>query len=138
MLVRETPPYAGPVAAIDEGLRSLDPDPLAYVLVLAVDLPNASDAITVLRSWMAEHESLPDGVIAVDSDGRDQFLLGFYSVSALTHRLSTMTIEHASMKSLVSELRLQRVMVPSGSTDDIDTWPDAARLGVTWEDSEDD
>jgi molybdopterin-guanine dinucleotide biosynthesis protein A len=131
-LLREIPAFSGPVAAIAAGLRSLGPDHLSRVLILACDMPDASTAVSVLRGWMAEHESSGvDGVIAVDDDGQDQFLLGIYSTEAILRRLSTMVVENASMKELIAGLQLHRVNVPHGATNDVDTWQDAAALGVT-------
>jgi hypothetical protein len=37
---------------------------------------------------------------------------------------------HGSVFALLASLDVQAVVVPAGSTDDVDTWDDAAALGV--------
>jgi molybdopterin-guanine dinucleotide biosynthesis protein A len=76
----------------------------------------------------------PDGVVAVSEDGRRQPLVGFYSTAALQRSVaeleSTGRLVNGSVRALLASLDVQLVAVPAGSTADVDTWDDAAALGV--------
>ncbi|WP_267277854.1 molybdenum cofactor guanylyltransferase [Arthrobacter sp. CDRTa11] len=130
---REDPPFAGPAAAVAAGLAAL-----AYAgalkpftLVLACDMPRAGTAVQALRDGIRDGA---EGVMAVDQDGRRQPLLGFYSTAALQRSVQDLASRGAlingSVMALLASLDVQLVTVPAGSTDDVDTWDDAAALGV--------
>jgi molybdopterin-guanine dinucleotide biosynthesis protein A len=122
--VREHPPFAGPVAAIAAGLRALPGDSDA-VLVIACDMPGVAAALPVLIEAFAR-----DGVIAVDRGRRQQLAIVVHPV-ALTAAIDRLpSVVDASMRALLGTLDLVEVVVPEGSTDDIDTWDDAARFGI--------
>jgi len=136
---REDPPFAGPAAAIAAGLdalRSARPaqgaGPADMVLVLACDMPRVGDAVRALR------EALPgpgaDGVMASSADSRLQPLAGFYGTAVLERAVQDAAarnaLVHGSVFALLASLDVQAVAVPAGSTDDVDTWDDAAALGV--------
>ena len=122
--VREEPAFAGPVAAIAAGLRAL-PGDADVVLVIACDMPGVASALPVLLGAFTG-----DGVIAVDR-GQRQLLTIAVSPSALEAALERLpTHVDASMRALLGSLDLVEVTVPEGSTDDIDTWDDAARFGA--------
>jgi molybdopterin-guanine dinucleotide biosynthesis protein A len=130
---REDPPFAGPAAAIAAGLAALrGADPADMVLVLACDMPRVGDAVRALL------DALPgagaDGVMAASADGRRQPLAGFYSTAALELAVQDAAarnaLVHGSVFALLASLDVQAVVVPTGSTDDVDTWDDAAALGV--------
>src|SRR5699024_5780564 len=100
---REDPPYSGPAAAIAAGVECIASQNLraAHVLMRAVDLPFASRAVQQLMG-MPVHA---DGVIAVDTDGRHQYLLSKVRrdrlQSALAQRSSW---SDASVRRLMSTL----------------------------------
>ncbi|MDP9696583.1 UNVERIFIED_ORG: molybdopterin-guanine dinucleotide biosynthesis protein A [Arthrobacter globiformis] len=130
---REDPPFAGPAAAIAAGLAALQgADPAGMVLVLACDMPRVGGAVRALL------EALPgagaDGVMAASADGRLQPLAGFYGTAALERAVQAAAarnaLVHGSVFALLASLDVQAVVVPAGSTDDVDTWDDAAALGV--------
>ena len=122
--IREEPAFAGPVAAIAAGLRALPIDSDA-VLVLACDMPGISSALPSLLAPFAA-----DGAIAVDR-GRRQQLAVLVRTHALVAALAGLpTVVDASMRDVLAGLDLAEVPVPDGSTDDVDTWDDAARLGA--------
>ena len=130
---REDPPFAGPAAAVAAGLDALRAAGRAdLVLVLACDMPRAGDAVRALR------EALPgtgaDGVMASSADGRLQPLAGFYGTAVLERAVQDAAarnaLAHGSVFALLASLDVQAVAVPAGSTDDVDTWDDAAALGV--------
>ncbi|GAC57586.1 putative molybdenum cofactor biosynthesis protein [Gordonia hirsuta DSM 44140 = NBRC 16056] len=85
---REDPPYAGPVAAIAAGTAALSATVPAKpgerpVVVLASDLPEVTGA--QVRALLAElHRTGAPAVLAVDDDGRRQYLLGAWRRDALT------------------------------------------------------
>jgi len=74
------------------------------------------------------------GAMAVSADGRQQPLLGIYRTDALAVEIASAadsgTLTNASVFRLLARLNLLAVPVPVGSTDDVDTWEDAAALGV--------
>lgn len=122
--VREDPPFAGPVAAIDAGVRAL-PGGADGVIVIACDMPGVGAALPVL---LAAFEG--DGAIAVDR-GHRQHLAIAVEPRALRAAIGSLpSVYDASMRALLGNLDLVEVVVPEGSTDDIDTWDDAARFGA--------
>ncbi|WP_284752398.1 NTP transferase domain-containing protein [Arthrobacter sp. efr-133-R2A-120] len=141
LIAREDPPFAGPAAAIAAGLAVLEgqdgdsPSPKCapWVLVLACDMPLAAAAVPVLLQELAAHPEA-DGAMSVSADGRKQPLLGIYQVSALRREVQAAAeqggLVNAAVFRLLARLDLLAVPVPAGSTDDVDTWDDAAALGV--------
>lgn len=136
---REDPPFAGPAAAIAAGLEALrGAGPAGMVLVLACDMPRAAGAVRALREALAgagsEGGAGADGVIASSADGRLQPLAGFYGTAVLGRAVQDAAargaLVHGSVFALLANLDVQAVAVPAGSTDDVDTWDDAAALGV--------
>jgi len=157
---REDPPFAGPAAAIAAGLARLgSPDrapgsqPVAhpgvpaeqpgadadaYVLVLACDMPRAAEAVgailEALQGGKGRDGAGKDGAMAVSGDGRRQPLAAFYRTAALQRAVADAAarnaLNHGSVFALLASLDVQAVTVPAGSTDDVDTWDDAAILGV--------
>jgi molybdopterin-guanine dinucleotide biosynthesis protein A len=130
---RETPVFGGPAAGLAAGLAALAaaiPTPSEFVLVLACDMPGVATAVPVL---LAAAGSARDGAIAVDSVGSTQYLAGVYRTASLDSAvlLHKSELTNLSMRALLRELELAPTAVPTGSTDDIDTWSDAARYGIT-------
>ena len=131
LVTRESPAFGGPAAAIAAGLEALSMDPPAdFVLVLACDVPHSATAVSTLLARLTDGTH---GVIAVDSEGRRQPLLGVYRAEALASavRERGSDIQNLSVRALLSALDLADVPVPPGSTDDIDTWTDAAGFGIS-------
>ncbi len=140
---REEPPFSGPAAAIGAGLQALK-DTLGVrprlTLVLACDMPGAGHAVATLREALRAGgpAARPDGAVAVSADGRRQPLAGFYGTSVLERAVTELAARGAlingSVRALLASLDLQPVAVPAGSTADVDTWDDAAALGVAGRD----
>ena len=131
---REEPPFAGPAAAIAAGLAALVEPPGArppFTLLLACDMPNVGQAVDALRRWPLRSRRRR---MAVSPDGRRQPLVGFYSTAALQRSVQDLisrgALMNGSVSALLARLDVQLVTVPAGSTDDVDTWDDAAALGV--------
>ena len=131
---REDPPGAGPVAALDAGLRHTTAD---VVVVLSADLPFLEVA-TVRRLLTALRSGDAEGVLLTDADGRDQPLVAAYRASALRRELTALTsaasisgsaagggLTGLPLRRLTAALDLTRVPDPVASFD-CDTWDDLA------------
>lgn len=122
-------------------------EPAAYTLILACDMPHAARAVQALLEALprgAGNQAVVkeqavvregnDGVMAASADGRRQPLAGFYRTAALRDAIDDASarnaLNHGSVFALLARLDVQAVTVPAGSTDDVDTWDDAAALGV--------
>ncbi|MEV6541085.1 NTP transferase domain-containing protein [Streptomyces sp. NPDC051665] len=131
---REDPPGAGPVAALDAGLRHTTAD---VVVVLSADLPFL-EVSTVRRLLTALGTTGAEGVLLTDADGRDQPLVAAYRASALRRELAALTaaasingsaagggLTGLPLRRLTGALELTRVPDPVASFD-CDTWDDLA------------
>jgi molybdopterin-guanine dinucleotide biosynthesis protein A len=158
---REEPPFAGPAAAIAAGLAALEahhkavndaagggaagdaegrtaagrpPGMPALTLVLACDMPRIAAAVNAMREELTTGTD-GEGVFAVSADGRRQPLAGFYGTAALQRSVAEAArrgaLANASVFALLASLDVRGIRVPPGSTDDVDTWDDAAALGVS-------
>lgn len=135
LVCREEPAFAGPAAAIAAGLGALAEAGATapYTLVLACDMPLVSEAIPVLRAALLASPGTP-GVMACGPDGRVQPLAGFYSTGGLRKAAEELgargALVNGSVRALLASLDVQLVTVPAGATADVDTWDDAAALGI--------
>jgi molybdopterin-guanine dinucleotide biosynthesis protein A len=141
IVVREDPPFGGPVAALAAGLAALateaavtdaaapaaPPEPAPDVLVLACDMPAASVAVDRLLAGRRAGPSA-DGVCLVDASGREQWLAAIYSREGLARAFEALGHDAggAAMRRLAASLDLT-VLADGGSTQDIDTWSDLER-----------
>lgn len=133
----EEPRFAGPAAGIAAGLGRLVDDqelPADYTFVLACDMPRAESAVAALHTALGQ-PCASDGLIASGRDDHLQPLAAVYETGAL----SAVVAEHRgdasliglSVFRLIAGLSLTPVIVPDGSTDDVDTWQDAEKFGIT-------
>ncbi|MEU6573227.1 NTP transferase domain-containing protein [Streptomyces sp. NPDC046805] len=123
---REDPPGAGPVAALDAGLRHTTAE---YAVVLSADLPFL-DRTTVERLLTALDTTGAEGVLLSDPDGRDQPLVAAYRTTALRRELAALAQEHGGLtglplRRLTGALGLTRLPDALASFD-CDTWDDIA------------
>ena len=132
---REDPPGGGPLAALDAGLRHTTAE---YVVVLSADLPFLHEG-TVRRLLQAlgthadpghpadtEGEaSGPDGVLLVDSGGKDQPLVAAYRARALRRELDSLAAAASISGSSASGA------TAGGSVASDSTAPGAAASGST-------
>jgi molybdopterin-guanine dinucleotide biosynthesis protein A len=137
LLSREDPPFGGPAAGIAAGVATLtqaDPAPSDFVLVLACDMPEIDTATTTLLARVTSGSTVGDGLISLDQNERLQPLAALYDRAALSAALAEHeragTLDGLSAFRLISGMKLTPVAVPPGSTDDVDTWEDAARFGI--------
>ncbi|WP_309073676.1 NTP transferase domain-containing protein [Paenarthrobacter sp.] len=135
---REEPAFAGPAAAIAAGMAALKENSPStpWTLVLACDMPHASRGVGLLWTAIASSPDV-EGAMAVSPDGRKQPLLGAYSTAALEREVAVASegtgLTNSSVFRLLARLNVLDVDVPAGSTDDVDTWEDAAALGIDYE-----
>jgi molybdopterin-guanine dinucleotide biosynthesis protein A len=116
---RESPPGGGPVAGLAAGVGALRSDGAEWVVVIAGDQPFAASAVPEL---LAARTAEVAAVVGVDTDGRDQPLLGAYRISALSRLLGagSESLAGRSVRSLVEQLTVRRVALPARSTLDVD------------------
>lgn len=145
LATREDPPYSGPASAIAAGMAALADErtgrPSPRTLILACDMPRSAVAVGALRQNLdfsaagSNPDSASDGVMAVTPEGRKQPLAGLYRTDSLRRAVEEARLlgrlRDASVFSLLARLDVRLVTVPAGSTDDVDTWDDAAALGVS-------
>ncbi|WP_061962406.1 molybdenum cofactor guanylyltransferase [Demequina flava] len=131
-VVREDPPFSGPVAAIAAGMDALAADSDA-VLVLACDMPYAAQAVPdLIASLSAPYGDSPDGAWAVDREGHTQPLLAVYRTASLRRAIESLdTVVGASMRRLVADLVMTRVPIERAARD-ADTWNDVHSLRKEW------
>lgn len=149
----EDPPFGGPVAGIAAGLVALaardehpgdtEPtnhtdstnhtgtradSPADWILLLACDLPWATDAAPLLIEAACDPDLPPtiDGIHLVDETGHAQWLVAIYrrrGLAASVARLGT-AVRDASMHALLGGLGLRGLPDPAGTGRDVDTWQD--------------
>ncbi|GAB3804207.1 NTP transferase domain-containing protein [Humibacter antri] len=120
-VVREHPPFGGPVAALAAALHALPEPPPAETWLLACDLPRADTIVAILRS---EPLTDADGVILADADGREQWLAGRYRTQSLRTAIAALPEPAgASVRLMLSGRRVRVVPDRVGASVDLDTWP---------------
>ncbi len=129
------PPFGGPAAGVAAGaalLASADPQSSDYTTVLACDMPRAAALVEHLLKALPSHPQT-DGVIAVDGE-RVQPLAAVYRTGALSAAITAADWvaegKGPSMSQIIAGLDLAMVIVAPGSSDDVDTWQDAAGFGI--------
>ncbi|WP_437582609.1 molybdenum cofactor guanylyltransferase [Paramicrobacterium sp. CJ85] len=139
-VVREDPPFSGPVAGIAAALSALQQtgeaphDDASETWLLACDLPRASSIVAQLAD--APIPADRDGIALVDAAGREQWLAGRYRVRALRAAVSALpSVTDASMRRLLSGIRLHLIADRDGASVDLDTWNDIDHYRSNREDS---
>lgn len=136
-LVREDPPYSGPAAAIRAGLSFMDgaegrdsaPDAArrTWVFVAAADMPHPGPGLAALRRAVLAHDCEETAFIGVE-DGRWQPLMSVLRLDRAREAFTEPAESHSVMSRL-ERLSPVDVELPTGSSQDIDTWDDAVSLG---------
>lgn len=128
---REDPPFGGPVAGIDAGLRALaDERPAPWVVVLAVDVPHAAAAVPRLVDALESLGPASDGAWLVREE-HPQWLVGGYRRDALQAALDAVrdtSVHGVPVKRLVADLACVGVPDAAGWSDDVDTWEDVRAM----------
>jgi molybdopterin-guanine dinucleotide biosynthesis protein A len=119
--VCEDPPGGGPVAALAAALPAVR---APVVVLLAADLPFVTrELVELLVAGAAAGQA--DGVMAVDGDGRDQFLLAAFDTAALRAGVAALgDPDGASLRRLVGALTVARLPADPDAVFDCDTWAD--------------
>ncbi len=129
ILTRENPPFAGPAAALAAGasqlasLSSIAP----WTIILSVDMPYISQAIGTLVEAAANADAETLGFMGV-TDGITQPLVGIYRTEHFVQALNT-DMTDCSVRFALRPLSPATVVLPAGSTDDVDTWDAAHATG---------
>ena len=117
VLVREEPRFAGPAAAIGAAMAEVR---APYVFLAGCDHPYLADAVDLLLD-----EASGDGVIAVDADGRRQYLMSVLDAAALRASIAAQaTLVDLAVRALLGPLELMEIPIPPRAALDIDTWHD--------------
>jgi len=136
---REEPEFAGPAAAIATGLDVLGRAGAGapHTLVLACDMPLVSGAVRALLDELSTGKRSGSYMACTEDEhgaGRMQPLAGLYSTGMLKKSALEMAtngrLVNGSVRSLLASLDVQLVAVPATYTADVDTWDDAAALGI--------
>ncbi len=126
LVVREDPPLSGPAAAVAAGLAAVPAD-ADRVLLLAVDVVGLPAVVPLLLAA----DPGPDGVVAVDPGGREQWLLALVRRPALQAAAAALgDPAGTSLRALLGGLRLARLPLPPGLHADVDTVDDARAAGA--------
>lgn len=117
-------PAAGLLAGFDRFLRTPD-----LVVVLAVDMPRVTPGTIARLTWSVA-DSIVDGALLVDAEGRAQTLCAVYRREAIERaRPADREQEHGlSMRALLDRLLLKEVRAMGREAQDIDTWEDLRDL----------
>ncbi|MFF2273921.1 molybdenum cofactor guanylyltransferase [Agromyces sp. NPDC058136] len=128
-LVREDPPFGGPVAAISAALGVLEASAVETWL-LACDLPHADRIVAALGD--APLPAGADALVLVDDAGRAQWLAGRYRLAALRDAVAALpAVDGASMRALLAPLRIATLPDRDDAALDLDTWPDIEQYRST-------
>lgn len=123
----EEPRWGGPAAALTAGMHNLRHSRVEHTVVIAADMPRVAGAVELLLQAVDDHH---DGVIAVDSTGQRQYLLGVYRTSALRQAVATADSTNAAMRTITGQLRLLELVIPDELCADVDTPIDAIENGI--------
>ncbi|WP_159613323.1 molybdenum cofactor guanylyltransferase [Glutamicibacter sp. JC586] len=117
-VLREDPPFAGPLASIAAGIGQVTSD---WCLILACDLQHPDAVIAALLE--NEEQRAADGLVLRDAQGYTQWLAGLYrtdAVAAACAQLGEQLI-NAPVRRALGQLDLAQLGVDDEITDDIDT-----------------
>lgn len=134
-LVREDPPFGGPVAGIAAGTAELERlGCLAeWMLIIACDHPRAAEAGPALVGAVLADPAIAtaDLIAPVDSTGHVQNLFALYRRSALVSALAGLDGgRNTSVRRLVAGLATYSPVLADGLLDDVDDPESAERMGI--------
>lgn len=135
VIVREDPPFGGPLAGLETGLANVDSE---WVLLLAGDLPRVREAVAELRDAVraVAADCAVEGVCFIDGEGFPQRLVGQYRADALQRNVAEVNKTQGGTAGKPLRLAFQGleiVTIPDtrGLTRDIDTPEDLDAAGGT-------
>lgn len=126
----EQPRWGGPAAALSAGVHNLRLSRVEATVVIAADMPRVAGGVALLLDAFAVNPDF-DGVIAVDSSGRRQYLLGVYRTAALRRAVAAAgSLDGAAVRTVIGALVLREVVMPDEYCADVDTPADAVANGI--------
>lgn len=126
-LAREDPPGGGPAAGLMAGMAVLQPGPEELVAVLAADLPGITGELLDRLAGLVETDG-PAGALAVDEQGRRQWLIGVWRAAALAQAIAARDQwDGARLADLLEPLRPALLRAAGDEIADIDTHEDLRR-----------
>lgn len=125
LVVREDPPFTGPLAALAAALPHVRAE---WMLLLSCDLVRPDAVCALLGAQLADTRE-HDGIVLRDDTGREQWLAGVYRSAVLRERVDALgeRLAHASLRRALDGLRLRSVAAPGDTTADIDEPADLER-----------
>ena len=127
VVVPDSQAYAGPYAAVLDGIDALDLD-VEVVLVLAGDLIDPAPILPALLAALRADDPHrpPEAAVAVDDEGRRQPLLAAYRVEPLVAGMAGVDAYHRAAYALLDGLHVAEVQVADvpgagSATRDVDT-----------------
>lgn len=134
VVVRESPPFSGPLAGLAAGLAQAT---APWILLLSCDLEQPRLVCAALdvalraaapRAAAAAHAAA-EGIVLADEDGRAQWLAAAYQTAALRRAFAAIEgpLENQPLKRALSQLQLTFVPASNQLVADIDTQEDLKR-----------
>lgn len=117
-VLREDPPFAGPLAAIAAGITEVTSD---WCLILACDLQHPELVVRTLLAHFDDH--VAGGLVLCDAQGYTQWLAGLYRTAAVAQACTELgdQLVNAPARKALGILDLTQISVDDETTDDIDT-----------------
>ncbi|WP_111466938.1 molybdenum cofactor guanylyltransferase [Microbacterium suaedae] len=129
-VVREDPPFSGPLAGLAAGVRAAAPDPDRIVVVLGGDMPFVSPDL--ISRLIDEVLGGAEAAGCHDATGHLQYLCTAWRDEALRARLSALEpVENRPLRALYDGVDVRIVDADGDEVRDIDTPDDYARSLVT-------
>ena len=124
IVVREEPPFTGPLAALAAALPDVRAE---LVLLLSCDLVQPGSVCAALTAQVPEPHL--DGAVLRDAEGRPQWLAGLYRTAALRAGIDRLhdATDHAPLRAVLDRQRLSWIDAPPEVTADIDAPADLER-----------
>ncbi|MET1036560.1 MAG: NTP transferase domain-containing protein [Arthrobacter sp.] len=148
LLTREEPAFGGPAAAVAAGLHALHDAALAdaragseppvppLTVVLAADLLDPAPAVRGVLEAAEGGYDAGSAWVPLDAAGRLQPLSCAVATAALREAVAAGEaapggLADSSMMRLLARVQIVRLSLDGVSFDDVDTWDDAGRAGIS-------
>ncbi len=133
--VRESPPGAGPLAALAAGTAALAATgAITSIVLLACDLPWVESVLDALVAVQLADNPATVAVVPVDGDGRRQYVCARYGPSALLRASTLIAAGERSLHGLVESFPSDAIVeldgFAAGTFADIDGPDDARAAGI--------
>lgn len=117
-VLRESPEFSGPLAAIAAGIKRVD---APWVLILSCDLQYPQEICHALASFNLSPDS--DGVALIDAEQHTQWLAGIYRTEALNNACAALgeKVVNGAVRAAFTQLSLEFAQISTEISADIDT-----------------